>query len=1022
MAKKRTPRRAPRRVTKKATKKTAKKASKKKTTRKTTRKTKTSSGSAWAALMITDLHVKAETLERVLRCLERTREEAIQRECMNVIMLGDWWDARNILSVRHVHALMDELQTWKMIGLKLTIIPGNHDQVSMNGLIHGVRIFDPFDNVTIAHNPIHDDTKQIAILPWREDPEAQAQLFAEVPDGWTVFGHAEAPGAMSNNGKKMPGRFKLSDLRRVRACYLGHFHKRQQIEDHCWYIGNPYEKDFGEMGEPKGIAFVTSEMLEPEWIPFNDMPRHHRLTYPGDAKKFKQTREQDVVEVYASAADMETAAYEKAIKKITAKDVRRIPIPDPKTAVVPEFALGIEEAIEEYARSPEARGDFFNEDDISTLTEIGKEILAQAPDAGTIVPLAKHVTPISVTVHNFCAIRGSVHLDLQERGALLLQGEMGVGKTSICDAMTWALYDRTSPRKPGASGAALRADAVIHDEADEAQVEFALLLDSEHEVTITRTKRRGKGSKITIDWDEELAVWPDGIDDQQALVERIIGMPYELWRACIYLGQGAVGNFVLDADKRRKELLSNALQLGACAHVQKLIRKWLKALREEMAPVEQQLHTERSTLNTLESFDFAAEMAAWDTRRAETIKAQEQVIADAQARVAQLDEKLATQAQWEESEKQHTEHVERLEASLTATSVPERAGKLHAQIGAAQAEKSIAERDLGTLMKSYTALQSGPASCPECGQSIPVATHEQHLMDIEEKIQAKRQDISSFESKIANQQSKLGQLTMEGGADVSEIKRQLGEARETLKKVRTGIDALRRIRAEREELAKGWERALETIKTERAQANPFEAKQRDKEANIAAVKEKIGTLTEKIEGMKRRQQILGFWDDGFGPKGIPVLVLRTVLYELETHANRFLANLTAGRVYGQLEMLGDDLKINFFKFEVSGQPAVERSFLQLSGGERRCVEMAFSPFALSEMIFSRIGVRVPMLVIDELTTHLSPKAKPEVCAILRDLGRDTVVVIDHDLSVQGEFDIVYEVTKEADGSVGMRKV
>ena len=989
------------------------------------RATKVAPGRPWEVIEITDLHVSAATIDIVLRVLKRTREEAIERDIRDIICGGDFWDARNILSVRHVHRLMEEFKIWNGIGLRIIFIPGNHDQVSMNGLVHGVRVFEPFPNVTIANTPIHDEEKQIALLPWREEPADQAQMFADVPDGWTIFGHAEAPGALSNSGKAMPGRFALSDMKRARAVYLGHFHKRQQIGDNCWYIGNPFEKNFGEMGDPKGIAVIRSDKLEPEWIDFDEFPRHHRLIYPSAMHVASEIREHDIVEVYAQRSTMETAAYEKAIKKLVALDIRKLPIPDPTKSSVPAFAMGIDDAIEEYAASPDAYG-HFTAADVEMLRDAGREILAQVPDAGVLVPLAKTVTPLWVTATDFCAIKGTAHLDLHNQGTMLLQGGMGVGKTSLCDAMTWAVYDKTTPRKAGSSGASLRADDVIHDDADEACVRFGLLLDDKHEVTIIRTKRRGKGSRVDFELPAELPPLLKGISDQQDQVLKIIGLPYALWRTCIYLGQGAVGNFITDADKKRKELLSDAFQLGACAHAQKLVRGWLKSLRGEMAPIEQQIHLNTARIETLEASDFSAEMKAWEDRRAATVKQSEQAIADAHTRVTSLDEKLKDHPKWTESEKQHTAHVAHLEGALTSSTVPERAGKIHAAIGAAEAEKSIAERDYSALSKSYGSMQAKAQGtspkCPECGQAIPLETHEQHLMDLEQKIRSKQADITMFVTAIANHKSKLGELALSGGPDVTEVKRQLGEARETLSKVRQGLDAMRTIRAERDSLAKGWEDARATIERERVLVNPFEERQKQKEAQAAELQAVISKESEALEAMQERMYVLAFWEDGFGAKGVPVLVLRTVLHELEDYANKFLAQLTAGRVYAQLEMLDDDLGVNFFKFETAhATAATPRHYLQLSGGERRCAEMAFSPFALSEMIFSRTGVRVPMLVIDELTTHLSKEAKPEVCAILRDLGRDTVVVIDHDPSVQGAFEKVYEISKEADGSIEMRR-
>lgn len=974
----------------------------------------------WEVIVCTDLHVSAKTIDLVLTTLSRIRELSDETGIKQVVCLGDFWDARNILSVRHLHVLMDEFMKWKFQGIKLMMIPGNHDQVTVDGRIHGVRVFEPFDNITVATRPLHDHGSKVAILPWREDPEEQAQIFADVPRGYTVFAHAEAPGSLANSGKRMEGRFSKAELTRLRAVYLGHFHKRQQIGKNCWYIGNPYEKDFAEMGDPKGIAIIRAGSIEPEWHDFDDMPKHWRLNFPADVKQFSKPGENDVVEVYASGEAMLTAAYETAVSKLAAADVRKLPLPDPKKSVVPVFALGLEEAIDEYAGSPETWGAHFSKAEVEMLREIGREILAEVPDAGVIVPLAKSVTPISVTVTNFCAIKGSVHLDLRKQGAVLLSGEMGVGKTSLCDAITWALYDKTSPRKAGSSTSTLKADRVVHDDADRCKVDVKLLLDDKHEVTISREKSRGKGSRVNFELPVEITM-PSGISDQQQLVHKIIGVDYELWRTCVYLGQGSVGNFITDADKKRKELLSRAFQLGACRSAQKLVRGWLKELRNEQAPIEKRLHGNRARAETLEQSDFSAEMKQWEERRTYTIKQAEQAIEDAKAKVAQFDEKLATQGQWEESEKQHTQHVATLEKQLTDTAVPERAGHLHSSIGAAKAEKGLAERDLAQLKKSYQASQRG-STCPTCGQAIPMETHEQQIQEMEVQIQSKQQEIQSLDHRIANDQSKLGQLMAEGGADTEAIRTQLQEARTNLSKVRQGLDTLKKIRAQRDSLAKQWEQARETIVKQREMTNPFQARQEQKESQLAAMQADIQKDEAELKELMKKSAVFEYWDDGFGPKGVPVLVLRTVLHELETHANRFLARLTQGRVFAQMEMLGDDLKVRWFKFETPTSKPRERSYTQLSGGERRCAEMAFSPFALSEMIFSRTGVRIPMLVIDELTTHLSPKAKPQVCSILNDLGRDTVVVIDHDPSVQGAFDVVYEVEKQTDGSASTRRI
>ncbi len=41
--------------------------------------------------------------------------------------------------------------------------------------------------------------------------------------------------------------------------------------------------------------------------------------------------------------------------------------------------------------------------------------------------------------------------------------------------------------------------------------------------------------------------------------------------------------------------------------------------------------------------------------------------------------------------------------------------------------------------------------------------------------------------------------------------------------------------------------------------------------------------------------------------------------------------------------------------------------------------------------------------------------QPLVCEVLRELKKETVMVIDHDISVQSEFDQILELTKNQNG-------
>ncbi len=61
-------------------------------------------------------------------------------------------------------------------------------------------------------------------------------------------------------------------------------------------------------------------------------------------------------------------------------------------------------------------------------------------------------------------------------------------------------------------------------------------------------------------------------------------------------------------------------------------------------------------------------------------------------------------------------------------------------------------------------------------------------------------------------------------------------------------------------------------------------------------------------------------------------------------------------------------------------------------------------------------MRVSLLLVDELTPHLSEREKARACSIIEQLGRATALVIDHDVSVQGHFDTKLLLQRDAQGA------
>ncbi len=345
-------------------------------------------------------------------------------------------------------------------------------------------------------------------------------------------------------------------------------------------------------------------------------------------------------------------------------------------------------------------------------------------------------------------------------------------------------------------------------------------------------------------------------------------------------------------------------------------------------------------------------------------------------------------------------------------------GEMEREYGGYQAERAVTEQKWAALSASHQKLEADfeanpEMPCPTCGQPMKANDAEKHVAQTAHDIERCARAMRTFDTKMHNTAHKMDNLKKGSAAECEGIAQNIAASRESLEQIGTALAQFSRLNANKLDAARRLTEARAVWEKQDKIANPFVEKQKQMQAQMDKSETKLQELQEQAAELGKQADLLEFWNDGFGSKGLPVLVLRTALYELETYANKFLAQLLNGKMWCQLAIAGDDLQIQLF--ENKHGVVRERRYEQLSGGQRRCIELAFNPFALSEMVFNRCGVRIPLLIIDELTTHLGQEQKPLVCDILRGLERSTVLVIDHDAQVQGEFDTIYEVESSPAG-------
>ena len=149
---------------------------------------------------------------------------------------------------------------------------------------------------------------------------------------------------------------------------------------------------------------------------------------------------------------------------------------------------------------------------------------------------------LQLNIENFLSI-GKASIDLENKGLVLVQGQNeddtsansnGVGKSSIADALCWALFGETAR---GVSG-----DAVINDVAKKGTEVSVCVEDDEAQYVITRYRKHPKGkNSLTVVQEAEPGEEVDltkGTDKETQLeVNRILGCSQDVFMTAIYAGQ-----------------------------------------------------------------------------------------------------------------------------------------------------------------------------------------------------------------------------------------------------------------------------------------------------------------------------------------------------------------------------------------------------------------------------------------------------------------------------------------------------
>ena len=677
--------------------------------------------------------------------------------------------------------------------------------------------------------------------------------------------------------------------------------------------------------------------------------------------------------------------------------------------------------------------------------------------------------PLKLRIFGFLSYREPVELDFTGFDLACISGQNGAGKSSLLDALTWALFGEARGKDK---------DALINLGSKAAEVALTFKYE-ENIYRVQRTTPRGKSTVLEFqirDGEDWRPLTEKSARETQARIEQTLRLDYDTFVNASFFLQGKADEFTQKKAGERKAVLGNILGLEVweiykerAAERRKEIEKETAGIDRSIADIDAELAEEeprkrrlkelesdlkrlseaRKTQETaLESLRRAA--ASLNQRLAEEkarleeerrgLKEQEKVISD------QLSVTSALTAQIESTKKSLAETEERI---AERSKLEENRNAAREQFATLKAENELRKIEMDELKARINQLKAaGGATCPLCGQVLSEEHRRSTLEQLQnegkekgDRFRANKSSMDALAKQIANYESqaaKMGSAERER-LNLSTSITQWTERIETIGNSAKNWETIGAKRLKEVEAILASEKyAVEikkpTVSLDEAERALFRLQEQENNKNqevggarqlvdvlVSLRQRKVGCAAEREE----KQQLIvqhKTLERALGKDGVPALLIEQALPQIETKANDLLDRLSDGRMSIRFatqaeykDKKRDDLK-ETLDIQISDGAGL-RDYEMFSGGERFRVDFAIR-LALSEVLAQRKGARLQTLVIDEGFGSQDTQGRQRLIEAINTVRGDfaKILVITHLDELKDAFPTRIEVEKTERGS------
>lgn len=367
--------------------------------------------------------------------------------------------------------------------------------------------------------------------------------------------------------------------------------------------------------------------------------------------------------------------------------------------------------------------------------------------------------PLELRIRNFRSYAGEHVFDLRRRRLLAVVGPTGSGKSSLLDAIAFALYGRT-PRIPQ------KTSELIHQRCNEATVELRFRLDGEEWAAVRQVRHQGTGHHHLVAPDGSRLTLKQDVD--RALRERL-GLDFDAFTRSVLLAQGRFAEFLEARPGERDEVLKGVFGHDRVDRMRERARARQREEAEAAAALERDLGR----------LDVVAEGLASDEAHLTEARARLGRLREAEPRVRALVETL-------EAALARLGTVERDLATVRGIELPdeEAVAEAEATLRRAEAEMTAAAEALAAEEEALAAVEADLAA--HAGEEDVIARASSLVAHIESRREERaRSEAALAEARTREEDAREALAAAEealGAArgDLAQAERRRDEARSAL--------------------------------------------------------------------------------------------------------------------------------------------------------------------------------------------------------------------------------------------------